>query len=407
MLPPRMRIFMPAWLSILGIGEEGVSGLAGAARALLAGAAHVFGGARHLALAETLIAGIRHPWPHPLTDALPEILTRRGEAVAVLASGDPFCFGIGSLLTRHVTAEEFLCLPAPSAFSLACAALGWPMQEVGMLSFCGRPLARLRPFLQPGARLLLLSADAQTPAAIAAMLAALGFGPSRMRVLEALGGPRARIRDFAGQNDIDPLNLVALEVRAGPEARPMPLAAGLEDELFEHDGQITKREIRAVTLSSLAPLAGGVLWDVGAGAGSIGIEWMLRHQASRAIAIEPRPERAARCARNAAALGVPELAVMSGRAPDALSGLPIPDAVFLGGGASDPRVIETAWAALRPGGRMVANSVTLETDGALAAALDRHGGTLTRIGIERLDRIGGLRGFRPAMTVTQWAATKP
>ncbi|WP_186374219.1 precorrin-6y C5,15-methyltransferase (decarboxylating) subunit CbiE [Roseomonas gilardii] len=402
---------MARWLSIIGLGEDGVEGLSPAARTLLAGAAHIFGGPRHLALAAPLLRGEAHPWRSPLAESWPALMALRGRPVAVLASGDPFLFGVGASLARLVPPEEFLALPAPSSLALACARLGWAMQEVATVSLCGRPLETLRPALQPGARVLVLAADAATPGAVAGFLCRHGFGPTRMHLLEALGGPRERHRRLiAGEPlpaPIDPLNLLALEVEAAPGARVLPLASGLPDDFFEHDGQITKREIRAVTLSSLAPRQGGMLWDIGAGSGSVGIEWMLRHPANRAIGFEPRPERAARAAGNAALLGVPALRIVEGRAPEALAGQPVPDAVFVGGGVSHPGLLGAAWEALRPGGRIVANAVTLEGESALAAALGRWGGTLARIGVERLDRLGGMHGFRPAMTVTQWVAEKP
>lgn len=398
------------WLAILGIGEDGVEGLTAAARALISGAELVVGGARHLALADGLIRGERLAWPTPIGAAIPTICARRGSPVAVLASGDPFCYGIGPKLLRHIPAEETLCLPAPSAFSLACARLGWSLPDAGTITFCGRPIEPIAPLLQPGARILALSADAATPAAVAAFLRERGFGPSRVHVLEALGGPRERVRVTTADRldfEVDALNLLAIEVVAGPDARVIPLASGLADDAFEHDGQITKREIRAVTLSSLAPRRGELLWDVGCGSGSIGIEWMLRHPANRAVAIDANAERAARTARNAASLGVPGLEVVTGAAPEALAGLPLPDAVFIGGGAQDDGVLDTAWQALRPGGRLVVNGVTVETEAALISGRARLGGTLTRLSVERLDRIGTLHGFRPAMTVTQWAVVKP
>jgi precorrin-6Y C5,15-methyltransferase (decarboxylating) len=399
------------WLAILGIGEDGVEGLTGAARALISGAELVVGGTRHLALADGLIRGERLAWPSPLSVAISTICARRGSPVAVLASGDPFCYGVGNKLLRYVPPEETLCLPAPSAFSLACARLGWPLQETATISFCGRPMEPLAPLLQPGARILALSADATTPAALAAFLRVRGFGPSRLHLLEALGGPRERIRgataDRFDLDAVDALNLVAIEVATDPDARIIPLSAGLDDDAFEHDGQLTKREIRAVTLSTLAPRRGELLWDIGCGSGSIAIEWMLRHPANRAIAIEENPDRAARAARNAASLGVPGIEIVTGHAPEALAGQPTPDAIFIGGGAQDAGVIDAAWAALRPGGRMVANGVTVETEALLIAARARLGGTLTRLSVERLDQIGTMHGFRPAMTVTQWAAAKP
>ena len=399
------------WLAILGIGEDGCDGLSPAARALLAGAEAVFGGARHLALAAPLLRGEAHPWPSPMADAYPAILARRGRPVAVLASGDPFRFGVGSALARLVPAAERIAVPAPSSIALACARLGWAEQDCAVVSLCGRPPERVLPLLQPGARLVTLSADAGTPAALAALLTAHGFGPSRLHLLEALGGPRERHResraDGPGFPAPDPLNLVAVEVAAGPGARIVPLSAGLPDGFFEHDGQLTKQEVRAVTLSALAPRQGERLWDIGLGSGSIAIEWLLRHPANRALGIEPDPARAARAARNALSLGVPGLEIVAGEAPAALAGLPPPDAVFIGGGVSRPGVLEAAWAALPPGGRLVANGVTVEGEAALLAAHSRWGGSLTRIGIERLDSIGRLHAFRPAMTVTQYAAVKP
>ena len=402
---------MKRWLAIVGIGEDGVEGLTASARTLIANAELVVGGARHLALAGALIRREPLAWPSPIADAFPAILARRGGPVVVLASGDPYCYGIGSTLAGVVAPEEILSLPAPSAFSLACSRLGWALQDVATISFCGRPLAAIVPLLQPEARILALSEDAGTPARVAALLCDTGFGPSRLHLMEALGGPRERIRvvpaDSEMPEDLAPLNLVGIEVAALPGAQVVPLATGLADDCFEHDGQLTKREIRAVTLSSLAPRRGELLWDIGAGSGSISIEWMLRHPANRAIAIEHHAERAGRVARNAVALGVPELRVVTGAAPAALDGLPAPDAVFIGGGAQGDGVVAPAWAALKPGGRMVANAITIETEAVLFQAYSTYGGSLTRISVERLDGIGRMHGFRPAMPVTQWVGSKP
>ncbi|HTJ89655.1 MAG TPA: precorrin-6y C5,15-methyltransferase (decarboxylating) subunit CbiE [Acidocella sp.] len=400
------------WLSILGIGEDGVEGLSPAAQSLLQAAELVVGGKRHLALAAPLITGRQMPWPSPMAGAMETILAQCPRPVVVLASGDPFCDGVGTMLAGVMPAEEFLSLPAPSSFSLALSRLGWPMRQTATISFCGRPLARLAPLLQPGRRVLALSADATTPAAVAAYLCEHGFGRSVLHVMEALGGPRERTRsmtadDLQNIEDCGPLNLLAMELVADADARIIPLTTGLPDDMFEHDGQLTKREVRAVTLAALAPRAGEVLWDIGCGSGSVAIEWMLRHPDNMAYGIERDAVRAARIARNAAALGVPGLHVVAGRAPEACAGLPTPDAVFLGGGAHLPGVIDTAWHALRPGGRLVANAVVIKTEAALFAAREKFGGTLTRLSVERLDAIGSLHGFRPALTVTQWAATKP
>lgn len=388
------------WLAILGIGEDGA--LSPEAAALLGGAGLVMGGARHLALAAPLIRGEVRAWPSPMGSAVPELVARRGAATAVLASGDPMWFGVGSLLLRHVPLAECRIVPAPSAFAMAAARLGWALQEVDCLSCCGRPVEALVPRLQDGARLLVLCADANTPAAVAGMLRAHGFEASTIHVLEALGGPAERIRTDPPLDDVGPLNMLGLELRG----RGLSLAT-LEDGAFTHDGQLTKCEVRAVTLAALAPRAGELLWDVGAGSGSVGIEWMRLHPANRAVAVERRPDRAARVRHNADRLGVPALRVVEGAAPDALADLPQPRAVFLGGGAHVPGVIEAAWSVLPPGGRLVANAIALPTEAALLAAQARLGGTLLRVGLERLDLVGGLPAFRPAMTVTQWAATKP
>jgi precorrin-6Y C5,15-methyltransferase (decarboxylating) len=400
-----------AWLTIVGISEDGVEGLAAAARSAIAQAALVVGGRRHLALAETLIRGERLTWPSPLSDAFPTILAHRGQRVVVLASGDPYCYGIATTLRPLLPLAEMRCMPAPSAFALACARLGWAAQDVATLSACGRPLEAVLPLLQPGRRVMVLSADATTPAALAALLGRYGFGSSVLHVLEALGGPRERIRSTTAAavlpGDIDALNLLAIEVAEAEGARVIPRVAGLPDDFFEHDGQITKREVRAVTLAALAPRVGELLWDIGCGSGSVAIEWSLAHAANRAIGIEQRADRAARAQRNALALGVPSLRIITGEAPAALAGLPRPDAVFIGGGAQHTGLLDTGWAALRSGGRMVANAVTIETEAVLIAAHRAHGGTLTRLSVERLDGIGRSHGFRPAMPVTQWAAVKP
>ena len=400
-----------AWLAILGIGEDGVEGLSSPARARLGAAAAVFGGARHLALAAPLIRGEAIAWPERLKTAIPAILARRGEPIAVLVSGDPFYFGLGSLLAEQVPMAEMQIIPAPSAFSLACARLGWSRQRVTTLSFCGRPLAALIPQLQPRTRALALSADATTPGKVAALLSARGFGPSRVHVLEALGGPRELVRETTAEafalDDVGPLNLVALEFEARPGAVVIPRAAGLADDLFAHDGQISKREARALALAALAPRRGEVLWDIGAGAGSVAIEWLLADPANAAIAIEADPARAGRIRVNAENLGVPGLVVVAGHAPAALAGLPRPDAVFIGGGARTPGMIAAAWAALSSGGRLVAHAVAIETEMALMAARAELGGRMSRIGVERLEPLGRLHGFRPAMRVTQWVAEKP
>jgi len=398
------------WLAVIGIGEDGIEGLSPAARALIANAKLVIGGKRHLALADGLPRAERNSWASPITDSIPEILKYRGEPVAVLASGDPYCYGIGSLLSAYIPSSEIIAIPAPSSLSLACAKLGWALDETATISLCGRPIETLAPLLQPNRHLLVLSTDATTPASVARYLRERGFGSSILHVLEALGGERERIRstkaESYGFNDVDALNLVAIEIEAGADAKIIPLAAGVPDEMFEHDGQLTKREIRAVTLSSLKPRAGELLWDIGCGSGSVSIEWLLRHPSNRAIGIERDATRAGRAARNAAELGVPRLQILTDAAPDALASLPPPDAVFIGGGC-DETVIEKSWEALKSGGRLVVNAITLETEKAVLVGQAKFGGTLTRLSVERLDAVGSKQAFRPAMTVTQWSAVKP
>ncbi len=278
------------------------------------------------------------------------------------------------------------------------------------VSFCGRPIEAVIPLLQPGARLLALSADGSTPGALASLLVARGFGGSVLHVMEALGGPGERVRTVGAKavpGDVGALNLVGVEVVAGADAVVVPLSAGLPDGLFEHDGQLTKQEIRAVTLSALAPRAGEVLWDVGAGSGSVAIEWCLRGSSCSAVAIEARADRAARAARNALSLGAVGVEVVTGEAPGVLAGLARPDAVFVGGGLQRAGVLEAVWSALRPGGRLVANAVALDTQAMLFEAQAARGGNLTRVAVERLDQIGSMRAFRPAMAVVQWAVVKP
>jgi len=403
------------WLSIVGIGADGIAGLGKRARDLIESAELVFGGSRHLALVAPLLRGTARPWGNPLDASVAEVLDHRGRPVCVLASGDPFQHGIGSVLARHVAPEETLSIPAVSAFSLAASRLLWPLPQTRLLSLCGRPLDLLRPHLQPGARILALTSGADAPAAIAELLCATGFDGSAITVLEALGGPRERVRSARAHgfnlNHVDPLNTVAIEVVAGPVARVFPCVVGLPDELFEHDGQITKREVRALTLSALAPRHGEHLWDIGAGSGSIAIEWMLADPSLTAVAIERRNDRAARIRRNAATFGVPDLQVIEAAVPDALENLPTPDAIFIGGGATAPGLVEMAQAALRARGRLVVNAVTLETEAILLQAHALHGGTMTRIEIHHSRPVGGedgrFSGWRPGNPIAQWMWVKP
>jgi precorrin-6Y C5,15-methyltransferase (decarboxylating) len=399
------------WLTLIGIGEDGPAGLGDEAKRLIASAPVVFGGARHIELMQPLITGEAHTWLSPFEKSVEAVLARRGMPTVVLASGDPFFYGVGATLSRHIPASEMSVIPAPSSFSLAASRLGWPLQDVTVLSLHGRPIDLIRPHLHPGRRILALTSDGKGPVDLAALLLAMGFGQSTLTVLEALGGPHEKVSqqkaaDFAPV-DINDLNICGIEVKADANARILPVSAGLADELFEHDGQITKREIRAMTLSALTPRRGELLWDIGAGSGSIGIEWMLADPSLRAIAIEASGERVARIRRNAGAFGVPGLTIIEGEAPGALAGLPTPDGIFIGGGGSDAGVLDAAISRLRRGGRLVANAVTTEMEAVLLAEHARRGGSLTRIDIARAAPVGRMTGWRPAMPVTQWCWIKP
>jgi len=398
------------WLAIVGIGADGIAGLNAAARTLVDTAEILVGGERHLAMVPS--GGVeRLTWQRPFSDTIGAIAARRGRRVVVLASGDPSWYGVGAVLARHFPIGEMTILPHPGAFSLAAARLGWAIADCTVLSLHGRPVDTLRLHLAPHRRLLLLSEDGTAPRAVAHLLTELGWGPTRLTVFEHLGGPReAMLSEEAqhwGERQSADLNTIALECRAGPEARPLSRFAGLPDDAFEHDGQLTKREVRAMTLAVLAPLPGERLWDVGAGCGSIAIEWLRAIEGGDAVAIERDPDRAAMIARNAAALGVPGLNIVTGTAPQVLAGLDAPDAVFIGGGIADPELLPTAWDALRPGGRLVANIASLAGERMLLDWQARYGGVLTRIAVSHVAPLGMQEAWRPLLPVTQLAATKP
>ncbi|MGV9777352.1 precorrin-6y C5,15-methyltransferase (decarboxylating) subunit CbiE [Streptosporangium sp. NPDC003464] len=398
-------------VTVVGIGADGWAGLSPAARRELHAAQVLMGSARQLALVPEPTAE-RVTWPSPLLPALPALIaSHQGRRVCVLASGDPMFHGIGTTLVRLLGTDRVRVLPHPSSVSLACARLGWAVDQVEVVSVVARPVESLHTALHEGRRVLVLSSDGGTPARVAALLAARGYGGSPMTVLERLGAAEERvISGTAGGWSLPAahdLNVVAVECRADAGTVPLPCVPGLPDGAFEHDGQLTKSEVRAVTLSRLAPVPGELLWDVGAGAGSIAIEWMRGHPANRAVAVESHPERAARISRNAAGLGVPGLSVVAGAAPAALAGLEPPDAVFIGGGVTVPGVVEGCWEALRPGGRLVANAVTVESEAVLASWYGELGGDLVRLAVSRAAPVGGFTGWRPMMPVTIWTAVRP
>ncbi|MGW0028291.1 precorrin-6y C5,15-methyltransferase (decarboxylating) subunit CbiE [Streptomyces sp. NPDC003314] len=398
-------------ISVVGIGADGWDGLPEASRRVLRAAGVLIGAPRQLGLLPGDCPGERIAWPSPLRPAVPGLLAAHaGRAIAVLASGDPSFYGIGRTLAEAVGADRLRIHPHPSSVSYACARLGWPLEETETVSLVARPLAALAAVLHPGRRVLVLGEGPETPARVAALLRDTGWGGTRIRVLEQLGGPRERILDATAaawpHERTDALHVLALDCVRDADALRLGAAPGLPDEAYEHDGQLTKRYVRAATLAALAPAPGELLWDVGGGSGSIGIEWMRTHRSCRAVAIEKGPERAARIARNADALGVPALRVVTGPAPEALAGLPTPDAIFVGGGLTAPGLLAACWDALPDGGRLVANTVTLESEALLADAHRRHGGELVRLAVATAVPVGGFTGWRQAMPVTQWSVTK-
>jgi precorrin-6Y C5,15-methyltransferase (decarboxylating) len=397
---------------VVGIGADGWDGLSGPARTAVASADAVIGSERQLAYLPDALPALRVPLPSRPAEKLPEVLeTLTSLRVCVLASGDPMFYGIGSTLVRLFGPESVEVVPHPGSVSLACARLRWSTEEVIVRSAVGRPLDRLRADLAPGVRVLVLSSGAATPAAVCDLLGQAGYGTSRVWVLEELDGPRERLTagtaaELAAPPDgFNPLNVVAVEAVADAAA-PAWGRTGLPDEAFEHDGQLTKREVRALTLARLVPLPGQLLWDVGGGAGSIGIEWMRAAAGARAVAVERVAQRAERIRANATRLGVPDLEVVVGEAPGALAGLPAPDAVFVGGGGSDPTLLERCWTALAPGGRMVVNAVTLQTEAVVIEHAGRLGGDLVRLEVSRAVSLGRFSGWQAAHPVTQWTVTK-
>ncbi|MEU8702845.1 precorrin-6y C5,15-methyltransferase (decarboxylating) subunit CbiE [Streptomyces sp. NPDC048680] len=403
---------VPPAVSVVGIGADGWSGLPDAARAALVGAQVLVGAERQLGLLPPECAGRRVAWPSPLRPAVPGLLAAHtGNRIAVLASGDPMFYGIGRALTEVLGADGLRVLPHPSSVSYACARVGWPLEDTEVITLVGRPAARLAAALHDGRRLLVLSADAGTPAVVAALLREHGFGPSHLRVLEQLGGENEASTDGTADTWThppgDPLNVIAVECRSAPGTPRLGAVPGLPDEAYEHDGQLTKRHIRAATLGVLAPAPGELLWDVGGGSGSIAVEWMRAHPSCRAISVERDAVRAERITRNAEHLGVPGLRVVTGRAPAVLAGLPAPDAVFIGGGLTVPGLLDACWEALPAGGRLVANTVTLESEALLTEQYRRHGGELVRLAVAHAVPVGGFTGWRQAMPVTQWSVRKP
>ncbi|MGW4242884.1 precorrin-6y C5,15-methyltransferase (decarboxylating) subunit CbiE [Nocardia sp. NPDC004722] len=399
-------------LAVVGLGADGWDGLGAPARREIAACAVLLGSARQLALIPTSEAhGERVAWPSPLIPALPGLLRRyAGQRVAVLASGDPMFFGIGVTLTKLLGAPSLRVFPQVSSVSLACARLGWALNETPVVSAVGRPVETLLPELSDGRRVLVLSSDEHTPAQVVDLLVRNGFGDSGVTVLEQLGGVGERIVDgtAAGWDRLlgDPLNIVAVDCVADPAAPRLTRIPGLPDEIYGGDGQLTKAEVRALTLSALAPAPGELLWDVGGGSGTIAIEWCRTHPSCRAVTFERMDSRRKQIAANAAALGVPGVQV-HGAAPEAFAETATPDAIFLGGGLTQDGMFEACWDRLRPGGRLVAAAVTAESEALLLRLAERHGGALRRAQIYRAEPLGGFTAWRPHLPVAQWSVVKP
>jgi len=395
------------WLHIVGIGEDGLDGLAPATRAVVEAAEVILGGDRHHVLSETITAE-RLSWPSPFDAMIETIRGLKGRRAVVLVTGDPLWFSVGARIGRAIPAEDIVYHPQLSAFQLAAARMGWSLADVETLTVHGRPVEQMIAFIQPDQRLLILTTGAETPARIAAFLTERGYGQSTLTVLAAMGGAEERRFDGIAQSwdvEVPPFNTMAIECRAAPDAALQPRVPGLDDALFSSDGTMTKQEVRAVTVARLMPMRGALLWDIGTGCGSVAIEWMRAARYARAIGIEPRADRRAMAAANALSLGAPGLQIVDGEAPAALEGLPPPDAIFIGGGL-DEAVFGAAFAALRPLGRIVANAVTLESEAVLLDLHKRHGGQMSKIAVQRAEPVGRLTGWKPLMPVTQWSLVK-
>ena len=398
---------MNAWLHIVGIGEDGLDGLVPAARAVVQSAEVIIGGDRHHQLAG-FVSAERLKWPSPFDALIAQLQALRGKRVVVLATGDPLWFSVGARIGRSIDPSEITYYPQISAFQLASARMGWSMADVETLTVHGRPVEQMIAFIQPDQRLLILTTGDQTPEQIAKFLADRGFGASKMTVLAAMGGENElRFDGIAAtwDHEVPAFNTLAVDCIAAPDAALLPRVPGLPDELFEHDGTMTKRETRAVTIAKLMPMRGALLWDIGTGCGSVAVEWMRAARYAQAIGIEPRADRRAMAAQNALALGTPKLELLAGTAPEVLEGLASPDAIFVGGGLTDG-VFDGAWGALKPLGRFVSNAVTLESEAILMELHKKYGGELVRLAVTRAEPVGPYCGWRPFMPVTQWSLIK-
>jgi precorrin-6Y C5,15-methyltransferase (decarboxylating) len=401
---------MTKWLTIAGMGEEGWDGLSSRARHAIETADVIVGSRRLLAFLPATSAEL-HEWPQPFSAVVDRVLPLRGRRTVILATGDPLNYGVARKIMEFIPFVEMEIVPHLSAFALAAARVGWSLPDCDTLTLHGREVAHIEPFIQHGVQLLVLTADSTTIPDVASRLSNRGFGKSEITVLENMGGPRERQSRFTAEatpaEAFSDLNTLAIHCVASPDARILSRVGGLPDEAFQHDGQLTKREVRAATLAALGPSPERLLWDVGAGCGSVSIEWMRAARGAQAIAFESDPTRLGMIAANADTLGVPRLRIVAGDAPGTYRGQSAPDAVFIGGGIWIPGVFGQAWAALKPGGTLVANVVTIEGELHLYDLHEKHGGDIVRIDISNLTHVGRLRALKPRMAVTQWRAAKP
>lgn len=396
------------WLNIIGIGEDGVDGLSRAALDVLSQAEVIVGGDRHHTLAPNPSAQ-RIAWPSPFDAMIEEIKSHQGKRIVILVTGDPLWYSVGARILKAIPREEVQFFPQLSAFQWASARMGWSLADVETVTVHGRAASQILPHLAPDVRMLVLTKDKTSPETIAELLVARGFGKSRMTVLAALGGEREERFDDLAENwahEVPDFHTLAIECIADVEARWFSRVGGLPDEAFKHDGQMTKRVVRSATLSALAPYPDALLWDVGAGCGSIAIEWMRSARGARAIAVEHVSDRISMIQENAVQLGTEKIEIVQGKAPAMLEGLVHPDAVFIGGGVTTPDVFETCWSALRRGGRLVVNAVTVESEMKLFELQTEYGGELTRLSVQQAEPVGRFKGWKPFMPVTQWMVVK-
>ena len=402
---------MSAWITVVGIGENGLEGLSPDCVALIQKAEVLVAGERHHCKVDNSKAEILD-WGQGFDRALRELEARRGKRIVVLASGDPLHFGVGSLLVREFGEKAVVVHPAPGSFSLAAARMGWPIPEVDCLTIHGRPIENLIKYFSPGSRLLVLSHDGSSPRKVADLLNSKGYGNSKISVLEHLGGDKEKKIDGKAESwsysIAQDLNTLAIECLAKEGTVPLSRAPGLPDDVFENDGQLTKSEVRAITMSQLRPLTGQVLWDIGAGSGSISIEWLRLGGYRQAIAVEKNCERISAMKLNAKNLGTADLIIIEGDYHSVKDEIPfLPDAIFIGGGTSDMSLLTSAWDLLRPQGRIVINAVSIEAEQTLLAFRQEVGGKLSRISIERSAPVGNFSALKPLFSVVQFVGEKP